>query len=289
MSEKLTPLTVRIHEATAKSNEGRPGLPQGPCLCEVCRLWRDLTAAKQQIAMDTETIKRIGDGATRLELKFQAKQEQIAVIHQMCDQAIEAMNHAHQQNETLRAERDKAWSDGIRELNLKRGLASSFERVTQQRDKALRERDQARKDGGIYVNQCNRLNEENNTALAESSRLAKELAEATKALNDLGYEKHGIGWVIPVVESVATAEDVEECPLCQQYARELAEVKQQLSAAKSLVIRHHEAGVVQRAGCFCPVCSSDGRDTEYNAVFYPTKGGDEPMTHGILAFRTRKL
>lgn len=49
------------------------------------------------------------------------------------------------------------------------------------------------------------------------------------------------------------------------------EEKDQLAAAlekaKDLVIRHHASGSYPAPGQLCPVCSSDGTDKEYDAVF----------------------
>lgn len=44
-------------------------------------------------------------------------------------------------------------------------------------------------------------------------------------------------------------------------------LRKSLENARSLVIRHHDCGVRIRAGMFCPVCSPDGRDTEFDAAF----------------------
>lgn len=49
--------------------------------------------------------------------------------------------------------------------------------------------------------------------------------------------------------------------------QELAEARETIKRAKTLVVLHHDASIQQSAGCFCPVCSSDGTDKEFDAVF----------------------
>lgn len=54
------PIEVRMHEAQAKRNEGQPGMPQGPCLCPICRTWRELqavTAERDDIAQHQEVLR----------------------------------------------------------------------------------------------------------------------------------------------------------------------------------------------------------------------------------------
>lgn len=53
-------------------------------------------------------------------------------------------------------------------------------------------------------------------------------------------------------------------------------IQDALQTAYSLIIRHHEAGIKQEAGCFCPVCHrEDGTEPEIDKVYaalYPMKG-----------------
>jgi len=50
--------------------------------------------------------------------------------------------------------------------------------------------------------------------------------------------------------------------------RELEETVAALRVARSLIIRHHETGIEQHAGAFCPVCHRpDGSEPEIDQIF----------------------
>ena len=50
--------------------------------------------------------------------------------------------------------------------------------------------------------------------------------------------------------------------------REYDQALDALNAARSLIVRHHEASVTQRAGHFCPVCHRpDGSEPEIDQIF----------------------
>ena len=58
-------------------------------------------------------------------------------------------------------------------------------------------------------------------------------------------------------------------PLREQLAAERAladRLGDALRVAYGLITRHHEVGVTQELGCFCPVCHRDGKEPEMDQI-----------------------
>lgn len=62
---------------------------------------------------------------------------------------------------------------------------------------------------------------------------------------------------------------VERDKLKQQLSAERAladRLAEALRVAYGLITRHHEVGVTQELGCFCPVCHQDGKEPEMDQI-----------------------
>ena len=63
------------------------------------------------------------------------------------------------------------------------------------------------------------------------------------------------------------ADKIEELERERDAERALADrLAEALRVAYGLITRHHEVGVTQELGCFCPVCHRDGKEPEMDQI-----------------------
>lgn len=99
--------------------------------------------------------------------------------------------------------------------------------------------------------------------LKNRQTLTERLVEISKAPGWSGFERPA-KTITDAIEVI----DVQVQYNCRETGNdEIAELRAALQTAYGLITRHHEAGVRQEAGCFCPVCHrEDGTEPEMDQI-----------------------